>query len=143
MASRGRWPQAYYSQQTIKIFPKCDHTGILFQKLSALGINNGALAWIISNICASRCQVTEIKHESQYKISSVQSTKQSLTSGDPQGSIFDPIVFLHLYKWHKTGRELKFEDFVLKKLRETLRAYFSYILVQKHVIISLKKISKT
>lgn len=75
---------------------------------------------------------------SQYKISSVQSTKQSITS-----AIFDPIVFLHLYKWHETGRELKFEDFVLKKLRETLRAYFSYILVQKHVIISVKKIGSS
>lgn len=87
--------------------------------------------------------MTEIKHESQYKISSVQSTKQSITRGDPQGSIFDPIVFLHLYERHETGRELKFEDFVLNKLRETLRAYFSYILVQKHVIISLKKIGSS
>jgi hypothetical protein len=67
-----------------KAFDKCDH-GIIFHKLKSLGIRGKIGRWLFNFLSGRFIQVL---------VKGRKSSKSSLVSGVPQGSVIGPIIFL-------------------------------------------------
>jgi len=71
----------------------CVDPNLLLQKLAKLGIRATVLGWIKSYL-SNRMQITEVLHETKFKIKSVLSRPKNIPCGVPQGSILGPLLFL-------------------------------------------------